>query len=72
MDFFHEGGGVKACQNGLGYFFARLPGGCKGLPGWFGALFSTFARFAHIEPAHFKKGLPKSLVGIGGFCNSYL
>ena len=47
---------------------------CKGLPQWFGALpFSTFARFteggggkllfgylgnAHIEPTHFKKGLP--------------
>ena len=44
--------------------------GCKGLPGWFGALFSTFARLTEgvgspklfgqgpIEPTHFKKGLP--------------
>ena len=45
-------------------------GGFIGLPGWFGALFFTFTRFAegvgvqsylcntHIEPTHFKKGLP--------------
>ena len=42
-------------------------GGCKGLPGWFGALFSTFACLpvevlsyldnAQIETTHFKKRL---------------
>ena len=34
------GGGVKACQDGLGTFFPSARG-CKGLPGWFGALFLT-------------------------------
>ena len=45
--------------------------GCKGLPGWFGTLFFHVCTFdreggedlsdlgnAHIEPTHFKKGLP--------------
>ena len=43
--------------------------GCKGLPGWFGTLFFHVCPFdregggdnlgnAHIEPTHFKKGLP--------------
>ena len=32
------GGGVKACQDGLGTFFPSARG-CKGLPGWFGAPF---------------------------------
>ena len=45
--------------------------GCKGLPGWFGKLFFHVCPFdregggdlsdlgnAHIEPTHFKKGLP--------------
>ena len=45
-------------------------GWCKGLPGWFGALFSQVCLFdrgagvesylgnAHIEPTQLKKGLP--------------
>ena len=35
-------GREKACNDGLEHFFCiNLPGGgCKGLPGWFGALFS--------------------------------
>ena len=36
------GGGVKDCQDGLGTFFPSA-WGCKGLPGWFGAFFATFA-----------------------------
>ena len=36
------GGGVKAYQDGLGTFFPCARG-CKGWPGWFGALFATFA-----------------------------
>ena len=34
--------------------YVRGRGGCKGLPGWFGTLFSMFARFAHIDT--FQKG----------------
>ena len=30
----------KACQDGLGYFFPTFAWGFKGLPEWFGALFS--------------------------------
>ena len=37
--------GVKACQDGLWHFFPTFARGCKGLPGWFGAIFFTFARF---------------------------
>ena len=34
-----RGGGVKACQDGLGHFFPTFARGCKGLPAWFGTLF---------------------------------
>ena len=37
-------GDVRACQDGLWHFFSTFARGCKGLPGWFGALFSMFAR----------------------------
>ena len=33
------GGGVKACQDGWITFPPTFAWGCKGLPGWFGALF---------------------------------
>ena len=39
-----NGGGVKSCQVGLEHFFPTFAWECKGLPGWFGALFSMFAR----------------------------
>ena len=32
-------GYVKACQDGFGHFFPTVAQGCKGLPGWYGALF---------------------------------
>ena len=39
------GGGVKACQDGLGHFFSpRLPGGVRACQDGFGHFFSTFAR----------------------------
>ena len=43
-DCLKGGGGVKACQYGLEHFFPTFARWCKGLPGWFEALFSTFAR----------------------------
>ena len=41
MGIAREGGwvGVKACQDGSGHFFPTFARWCKGLPGWFGALF---------------------------------
>ena len=49
MSIAREGGGVvKAWQDGLGHLFSHIAQKCKGLPGWFGVLFSTFARIAQI------------------------
>ena len=50
-------------------FSHKFAGGCKGLPGWFGTLFFHVCPFdrggvlsdlgnGHIDPTHFKKGLP--------------
>ena len=45
-------GGVRACQDGLGHFFPRLPVWQRG---W--GVKSYLGNF-HIELTHFKKGLP--------------
>ena len=38
--------GVEACQDGFGHFlFIHVARGCKGLPGWFGALFFHICPF---------------------------
>ena len=65
------GGGVKACQNGLGHFFPTLPEGVRACQDGLEHFFSMVARLteggggglkllgnAHIEPKHFEKGLP--------------
>ena len=71
MGIAHKGGG-KPCQNGLGHFFhVAIAWGCKGLPGWFRAFLSTFARLMggeanaiwampiYIGPTKLKKGFPE-------------
>ena len=39
-----KGGGVKACQDGLGHFFPTLPGSVRACQDDSGHFFSTFAR----------------------------
>ena len=49
--------GVEACQDGFGHFlFIHVARGCKGLPGWFGAL------FFHICPFYREGGRSKAFL----------
>ena len=65
------GGGVKACQDGLGHFFSTLPRGVRVCQDGLGHFFfhvcpfdrggggsKAFWQCPFIESTHFKKGLP--------------
>ena len=73
------GGGVKACQDGLGLFFSHVARECIGLPYDLGIFFhvcpfdkgggglNPFGQCPFIEQTHSKKGLPLIESGVVQF-----